>query len=215
MGICRLESEAHPLTWQGAEAAKSMSACFGACSSVGVCFAAPIPPWFVQAPPERLALAEQPVYVHLPVCVWNHREALFSSAPISLVQNLREERGGDITAQRSHQTVCLTVPQGNQFNSPQLLASRGRGGGGTGKTCVWEKEEKEGGLLLPFWVRGKSNKIELMGVWSFRGQRVGFCRQALVGNGGGGGWNRIRWVFGKAAEPNSCFQLQLVNPCQA
>lgn len=50
-------------------------------------------------------LAEQSVYVHLHVCVWNHREAL-----ISLAQNLREERGGDITAQHSHQTVCLTVP---------------------------------------------------------------------------------------------------------
>lgn len=32
-----------------------------------------------------------------------------------------------------------------------------------------------GGLLLPLWARGKSNKIELMGVWSFRGQRVGFA----------------------------------------
>ncbi len=121
-----------------------MSACFGACSSVGVCLAAPILPRFLRAPPERRALAEQPACVHLPVCVWNHREALFGPAPISLAQNLREERGGDITAQSSHQTVCLAVPLGNQFNSPQLLASRGRGGGGTGKRCVREGE-REGG----------------------------------------------------------------------
>ena len=53
MGIYRLESEAHPLTWQGGGAAKSMSACFGAWSSVGVCLAAPILPWFVlRAPPK-------------------------------------------------------------------------------------------------------------------------------------------------------------------
>lgn len=30
-------------------------------------------------------------------------------------------------------------------------------------------------MLLPLWARGKSNKIELMGVWSFRAQRVGFA----------------------------------------
>lgn len=30
-------------------------------------------------------------------------------------------------------------------------------------------------MLLPLWARGKSNKIELMGVWSFRGQSVGFA----------------------------------------
>lgn len=30
-------------------------------------------------------------------------------------------------------------------------------------------------MLLPLWATGKSNKIELMGVWSFRGQRVGFA----------------------------------------
>lgn len=40
--------------------------------------------------------------------------------------------------------------------------------------CVRERE-KEGGMLLPLWARGKSNKIELMGVWSFRAQRVGFA----------------------------------------
>lgn len=40
-------------------------------------------------------------------------------------------------AQRSHQTVCFSVPRGNQFNSPQLLASRGRvGWGGREEVCV-------------------------------------------------------------------------------
>lgn len=28
-------------------------------------------------------------------------------------------------------------------------------------------------MLLPLWARGKSNKIELMGAWSFGAQRVG------------------------------------------
>lgn len=49
------------------------------------------------------------------------------------------------------------------------------------------EREKGRGVLLPLWARGKSNKIELMGVWSFRGQSVGFAgRQALVGSGGCG-----------------------------
>ena len=37
-----------------------------------------------------------------------------------------------------------------------------------------EKERRRKGGLLPFWASGKSNKIELMGVWSFR-DRVGFA----------------------------------------
>ena len=32
-----------------------------------------------------------------------------------------------------------------------------------------------GGVLLPLWARGKSNKIDLMGVWSLRRPRVGFA----------------------------------------
>lgn len=49
---------------------------------------------FLRAPPERLALAEQPVYVHLPVCVCNHREALFGPCTDQLgSEPKRGERG--------------------------------------------------------------------------------------------------------------------------
>lgn len=41
--------------------------------------------------------------------------------------------------------------------------------------CVCEKEREKRGMLLPLWARGKSNKIELMGVWSFRALSVGFA----------------------------------------
>lgn len=44
--------------------------------------------------------------------------------------------------------------------------------------CELEKEgEKRRGreVLLPFWARGKSNKTELMGLWSLRGQKVDFA----------------------------------------
>lgn len=140
-----------------------MSACFGACSLVGVLLAAPIPPRFLQAPAERRALAEQPVYVHLPDCVWNHREALFGSTPTSLEppERERERDGGDAEAQRSHQTVCLTVPRGNQFNSPRLLASRGGGGGRAGKrcTCLREEEEGRGGCYCLFGQKGNLIKL--------------------------------------------------------
>lgn len=71
---------------------------------------------------------------------------LYVPAPISLANDSpkkkeKKERGvvigggeggvgwagvgwGDITAQHSHQTVCLSAPRGNQFNSPQLLAGK-------------------------------------------------------------------------------------------
>lgn len=80
-------------------------------------------------------------------------KALFSSVWIILAQN---QRGGESTTQRSHQTVCVSVPRGNQFNSPQLLASRGRGGWGGRRSCVcvcvWERagQEMEKGGVTAF-----------------------------------------------------------------
>lgn len=175
MGIYRVESEAHPLTWQGWEAAKSMSACFGAFSSVGVCLTAPMLPRFLPAPPERLVLAEQPAYVHLAVlclepqggCVrlgcdrlgpepWERREGatLQPRSPIRLSASLFPKE------------ISLTVPSSWQAKG-EGVEEQGRG------VCVWESERR--GMLLPLWATGKSNKIELMGVWGFRGQRVSFA----------------------------------------
>lgn len=73
----------------------------------------------------------------------------------------RERDGGDAEAQRSHQTVCLTVPRGNQFNSPWLLASRGGGGGRAGKrcTCLREEEEGRGGCYCLFGQKGNLIKL--------------------------------------------------------
>lgn len=76
VGIYRLESEAHPLSWQAGGAARSMSACFGACSSVGVCFccalAAAVHAMHHQSVwPWRSCSAN----VHLPGRVWNHKDA--------------------------------------------------------------------------------------------------------------------------------------------
>lgn len=102
---------------------------------MGVCLAAPILPRFLRAPPERRALAEQPVSVHLPVCVWNHREALFSPALISLAQNLRAEREGAtlqpsapirLSALPFPEEISLTVPSSWQAEG-EGVEEQGRG----------------------------------------------------------------------------------------
>lgn len=114
-----------------------MSACFGACSLVGVLLAAPIPPRFLQAPAERRALAEQPVYVHLPDCVWNHREALFGSTPTSLEPTEREKER-EMGAMLKHsapirlsvspfpEEISLTVP-GSWQAEAEGVEGQGRG----------------------------------------------------------------------------------------
>lgn len=110
-----------------------MSTCFGAHSSVGVSLSAPTPPESttkVSRHGTTASLCLSPC-LHLKPHRGPDRHAL-----ICLAQDLGEDRGGDITAEHSHQTVCLAAPRGNQFNSPQLLASTGRGGGGTGQRCV-------------------------------------------------------------------------------
>uniref|UniRef100_A0AAV2MDE2 BZIP domain-containing protein n=1 Tax=Knipowitschia caucasica TaxID=637954 RepID=A0AAV2MDE2_KNICA len=44
-------------------------------------------------------------------------------------------------AEHSHQTVCLAAPRGNQFNSPQVLASTSRGGGRRRPKCFeWTED---------------------------------------------------------------------------
>lgn len=62
------------------------------------------------------------------------------------------------------------------------MEEQGRG------VCVRQKGKKEkGGVLPPLWARGKSNKMELMGVWSFRAQREGFAHMHWWVRGDGDG----------------------------